>query len=111
VAKSKSVVPVVFTPEELKVIGSVANRVWSEIAHDCLSSEGDGAGLGTLKRDEVIELVMDANRLEDALKREVKRAGLDETFMKRVEEDIYSKESQIERHLSKDVFKHSRYGL
>jgi hypothetical protein len=61
--------PADFTAEELKTIQTAALRVWDEIAGDCLVDEnGQPDESATLPRDQVVELVCDANRLEEALR-------------------------------------------
>ena len=56
-----------FTPEELREVRSAALRLWNEIAYDAF--EAGGRRRKSLKRAEVVELVCDAGRLEDQLRR------------------------------------------
>lgn len=51
-------------PEEKTIILRAGNAIWSEIAYDCL--EGSSR---TIPASQVIELVIDASRLEEHLKR------------------------------------------
>jgi hypothetical protein len=94
------------TPAELQTIGSAAYGVWQYIAPDLMS--GDMAGK-TIRKAEVIELVLDANRFEDALKR---TAGfkasptLQAMFAKSYDTDVYA---FLDKYLAKEVFKHARY--
>ena len=48
------------TPEEIKSVQQDMHRVWDYIASDIGEAEGVG---NTIPRDEVIELVVDADRL------------------------------------------------
>lgn len=112
--KAKTPPPVVFSDTELGIIASAARKVWNDIAMDCLQALADDFETGKrrnindvlIPRDQVIELVMDASRLEMELKHQ--KVGGD--FMTRVETDIYRTPSLIEQHLTDHVFKHDRYG-
>jgi Mg2+/Co2+ transporter CorB len=77
-----------FTDEERKLIQSAALRVWNEIASDIFLSVTDSGDVAendvTIPREEVIELVLDADRTTEMLQRmkapadliaRVKRAG------------------------------------
>ena len=93
-----------FTDDELKTIGAAAQRVWSEIAYDIFQGEGVG---DSLPKADVIELVLDASRLESQLR--YQKASKD--FVDRVGTDIYGKDSVVERYLTKSVFTHAHYGM
>jgi hypothetical protein len=100
----------VFSDTELGIIASAARRVWDEIGHDLLQCVADEKGKDinavTLSRANVIEVITDASRLED----ELKRRHVEGDFLTRVETDLYkTKHSVIDKHL-KTVFVHGRYG-
>jgi len=90
-----------FTNDELNKVADAARRVWSEIAFDVCSECGD------IPKAEVVELVLDASRLEG----ELKRMKASPEFLARVETDVYGKSSAIERYLKRHVFTFARYGL
>lgn len=110
--KKKAEPPVVFSDTELGIIAGAARAVWNDIAMDCLQALADdfenkrNINDVLIPRDQVVELVMDASRLEMELKR--RKVGGD--FMARVEADIYRSDSVIEAHLTTNVFKHEQYG-
>ena len=56
---------VTYTDEEVALIHAAARRVWNAIGYDCLK----GAGLSSMRRAHVVEVVCDANRLEEELRR------------------------------------------
>jgi hypothetical protein len=62
-----------FTSEELKVLFDAAHRTWEYIGYDCLMAVDEAEenpkkkGDPKIDRAGVIELVIDANRLEDTL--------------------------------------------
>ena len=116
VAVTKVKVALLFTDGERQLIGRAARSVWDEIAFDVLTADGDGAGLGaagegdgvngrTLPRAEVIELVSDADRLEDRLR--VLTRGSDADLINKVRS---LGPMEIERVLT-PAFPHERYGL
>jgi len=57
------------SPEDLAVLFQTARKVWQDIGFDCLQALADDKGANinhiSIPRDEVIELVLDATRLED----------------------------------------------
>ena len=69
---TKKSVAVPFTPEELRTLQRTAYRVWEIIGSDIMAAvtdDEDGDGSGAIPRDHVIELVLDAGRLEAELRR------------------------------------------
>ena len=115
-----------FNSDERTMIARAAQQVWDEIGGDCLSalaeereSSGRRAREGvTMSRRDVIEVVLDASRFEEALARvlRVERLRreprpLDPQLHARAVDDIYGKRSEIEAFLKSDVFKHARYGF
>jgi hypothetical protein len=103
--------PPLFTPEELKIIGDAAQAVWNEIGYDVLQAigqeKGGSAESATVKKSDVIEMVLDAGRLEDQLKR---TKGVTDDLQERVRKDLYSG-SIIERYLGRSVFTFAIYGM
>jgi hypothetical protein len=67
------VMRVAFTPEELPILQKCAYAVWSELACDAIVSLAEAKGKNpesySLSRAEVLEMVFDASRLEQYLKR------------------------------------------
>ena len=122
-----------FNSDERTMIARAAQQVWDEIGYDCLNAladeragyalDDDRAGRRaregvTMSRRDVIEVVLDASRFEDALARvlRVERLRreprpLDPQLHARAVDDIYGKRSEIEAFLKSDVFKHARYGF
>ena len=104
--------PVKFTVEELKVIGDAAKSVWNEIGYDVLRAIGDENGKGegaTVSRRDVIEMVLDASRLEESLRG--RNSGASPELVQRVTADIYGERSEVEAFLKRDVFTYGRYGF
>lgn len=99
-----------FTDDERKIIASAAHAVWNEIGYDVLQAVGEengrGAEAATVSKADVIEMVLDASRLEDQLRR-----GDGKALVQRVADDIYGQRSEIEAFLKRDVFTYSRYGM
>jgi hypothetical protein len=83
-----------FTEDERRLIEQAAHHVWNEIAFDCVQD-------GEISQAEVIELVCDANRLEQQILR--KNADL----AKRVQDMDYKELIK----LLKPTFPYKRYGL
>ena len=54
---------------DAEIIGFAALRVWEIIGHDILSLAAEYDNKDSIPRSEVIEVVVDAGRLEDELKR------------------------------------------
>ena len=112
-----------FNSDERTMIARAAQQVWDEIGGDCLSAlaeerTGRAREGVTMSRRDVIEVVLDASRFEDALARvlRVERLRreprpLDPQLHARAVDDIYGKRSEIEAFLKSDVFKHARYGF
>lgn len=100
----------IFSDTELGIIAGAARKVWNDIAFDILRSVADeqkkNINAVLIPRDHVVELVLDASRLEEELRHQ--RCGKD--FLTRVEKDLYSSPSNIERHLTVNVFKFEQYG-
>jgi len=65
-----------FTQEEIRLVQIAALAVWEEIACDCFVNEnGEPDESVTLSQETVLELVSDAMRVEEMLKR-MKHPGL-----------------------------------
>lgn len=62
-----------FTEDELKLIHSAAHTVWNDIGYDLLQAVADEKGKHinavTISRANVVEVVCDASRLEEQLRR------------------------------------------
>ncbi|HET9024812.1 MAG TPA: hypothetical protein VFN64_09585 [Burkholderiaceae bacterium] len=101
-----------FSDDEREVIALAANAVWNAIGYDVLRAIADEKGgdpeRAEVSRRDVIEMVLDASRLEEQLR---ETRGVDKAFVARVTEDIYGERSEIEAFLKKDVFTSSRYGM
>lgn len=54
-----------YSSEEVELIHRAARLAWNDIAFDVLT----GAGMKTMRRAEVAEVVCDASRLEESLRR------------------------------------------
>lgn len=57
------------SPEQKKLLQSIAHRVWEEIASDVMSAVDEGGGGTSIPRADVIEVVLDAGRFEDDVKK------------------------------------------
>jgi hypothetical protein len=79
----KRTTPVKFTTEERETIGAAAAAVWDYVGYDALQMVGEENGKGeaaTMSRAEVIEVCLDAGRMEDQLRTRRnmdKRRGID----------------------------------
>ena len=94
-----------FTPDEKVLVQRAANQVWNEIAYDLLQSTAESLGKDinrvTLTRANVIEVVCDASRLEEALRRNGRK-------------DLADKVAQHDTSIYRVVrpgFPYERYGL
>lgn len=84
-----------FTPEELQVLYRAMQTTWGEIASDALQMADDGV----MARDEVIELVLDADRMRFHMPKD--QLPLYNRFMA-LDIDVMSK-------IAEGTFKHTRY--
>lgn len=59
--------------DEKKLIQRAAMAVWEEVAYDCLQATAEEKGKSinsiTMRRSTIVEIVLDASRLEERLKR------------------------------------------
>lgn len=102
-----------FSDEEIKIIQQAASATWQEIGGDALQSIAESQGKNpetfTLRRAEVMELALDANRPDHHITRAIK--DWDETkradFWKRFRELSYEQLIQI----VKPAFPYERYGM
>jgi hypothetical protein len=68
-------------PEDRTRLQAIANQVWQEIGHDCLTAVQECAETATqrrnptMTRDEVLEVVVDADRLFTTVQQELRRHG------------------------------------
>lgn len=54
---------------EIRLIQSDARAVWDEIAYDCFTALQDEGQDPVMPRDQVLELVIDAGRLDEMMRR------------------------------------------
>jgi hypothetical protein len=101
--------PCPLTREQQAVIGSYANRVWQEIGYDVLTMVKEQDGKDAIPRDEVIELVCDAGRLEDELRRAL-RGGSTAVTQDMINWVTKASMAQMEAVLL-PAFPFTRYGL
>ena len=87
-----------YTEEEKKLIFDAANQVWAEVASDYLALS-DGK---SIPRNEVIEVVSDAGRMDQILERK----GHKDLAKKWGGEDLKSVQKIL-----RPVFPYARYGL
>lgn len=59
---------IAFTPEQLKVLSGIFHAVWDYIAYDALQMTQEMDGRSYMKKDEVIEMCLDADRPTDFAK-------------------------------------------
>jgi hypothetical protein len=88
-----------FTQEELNTIYGVLQATWQEIGYDCLTIEG---GPSTMKRAEVIEVVLDADYASRHVRTPEQKAVWD-----RFDKLEYAQMIKI----AEGTFKSARYGL
>ena len=87
------------TDEQMKQIARAANAVWQYIGDDILAvSEGP-----SIPRDDVIEVVIDADRL----RQELSRSKIDQPAIDAWEALTYEEQSRL---LAEHAFKYERYG-
>lgn len=95
------------TPEEKRTLFGTAQTVWNEIGYDLLQCVAEAENLSvnavTIPADEVVEVVCDAGRLREALRR---RNALTPNLTAWL--DSYP---QLERLLVRECFTCSRYGM
>jgi len=112
--KTKAAPAVTFTAQEKELLGSLASAVWSEVAYDILQAVADDKGkdIGevTIPRSHVIEIALDAGRMEERLQRCVNRGGdpiATDSLLERVKKADY--DTLIAA--VKPAFSYTRYGL
>lgn len=102
-----------FSDEEIKIIQQAATATWQEIGGDALQSiaeaEGKNPEAFTLRRAEVMELSLDANRPDHHLRRATKNWPPEKAadFFKRYRATSYEQLIQI----VKPAFPYERYGM
>lgn len=87
-----------FTDAEKLTIRQAAHAVWNEIAYDILTLVQE-EGKNSIPRSHVIELVLDANRLEDQITDGDLRTKIDAASYKQLIAIV------------KPAFPHSHYGM
>lgn len=104
---------VIFAPEEEQFICRTAYGVWDNIGYDLLQcvaeSEEKDINKVTIKRDEVIEVVLDAGRLEEELKRYIKTSNpvMTQDLLDRWKSASYEQKIAV----VKSAFTCARYGM
>ena len=93
--------------EVADVVCSAARRVWNEIGYDVLQMVEEQDGKDTVSREEVIELVCDAGRLDEEIARTYRRKG--EQVPPAVTE-LLKNYGTLER-VIKAAFPYARYGM
>lgn len=97
--------------KEKKILFQSANEVWDEIAYDVLQGvavmENKDIYKVLMRRADVIEIVMDAGRLEEQVRRAGPMEGLSQLFPKE-----WNPESNRKLHrLMKEAFPFKSYGM
>lgn len=100
-----------FTDDEKRLLGSLAHAVWEECAYDILQmtaeEEGKSINAVTVSRSVVIEIALDAGRMEERLKSSVARGLATEDLLRRVREADYKTLIAA----VKPAFAYARYGM
>jgi len=91
-----------FTEAELKTLSDIFHRVWDYIGMDTLSMVKEMDGKDYLKRDEVIELCLDADRPAEQA-----RTPEEKALLKRFHELKWEEQQKLAR----KMFKYARYGM
>jgi hypothetical protein len=98
------------TPEEKKIIFRAAQTIWDNIGYDTLQAVAEdkrkNINTVTITRSEVIELVLDAERLKELLRKETSE-GILRLFPKVWDRDS----SDYQGLLLKECFEFGRYGM
>ena len=98
------------TEAEKKIIFYAAQTLWDNIGYDVLNAVAEDKGKNintvTIPRAEVIELVLDAERLKEMLRKETSE-GIQRLFPKTWDRDS----SDYQGILLKECFQHGRYGM
>lgn len=91
-----------FTPDQLNVLSRVFHAVWNAIAYDILQAVQEMDGKDWISRDEVVELVLDADRPTDFCK-----TPQEKELYKKLRELPFAEQDKI---VTK-MFPHARYGM
>lgn len=92
-----------FSNDERELVRASAKCVWEEIALDCLQANGGK----DMSRSEVIELALDAGRLEEMIKRKREDPLATDDLVRRITECGYDQLVAVVR----PAFPHKKYGL
>jgi hypothetical protein len=103
---------ITFTDDEKKLINACAHAVWREIGFDILTAVAEiprkGKALtvesATVSQDEIIELVLDADRLKSMMERRLNDMG------RAIYGKIEKAEHRTVMRLMREVFPYSSYG-
>jgi hypothetical protein len=111
--KTTTTPTVKFSAVEIEMLQFAARQVWEEIAYDCLvalaEEQGKHVDAVTMPRAHVIEVALDAGRVEDLLQRHMLRKwepSARKDFLARLEQAPYK---QLIK-LVTPAFSYSRYG-
>jgi len=91
-----------FTPDQLKVLSSIFHRVWDYIGSDCLNATQECEGRNWMKRDEVIEVCLDAGRPEEEA-----RTPEEKELLKQFGALPYD----VQQKIARKMFSYARYGF
>lgn len=95
-----------FTPEEQKRLQQIAHGVWDEIGYDAMAMLAE-EGKHSMPRSHVLELVLDADRMECSYGRRGGKETSDAPLLKKFRELSY--QQQID--MVKPAFRFARYGM
>jgi len=105
--RSPDKTPILLTPEEKNTLFSAAQSVWNNIGGDVLQCVADEQRKNinhvNIPADEVVEVVCDASRLHEDLKRNKELTPNLEA--------IFADYPQLERLLLRECFTCGRYGM
>lgn len=91
-----------FTPDELKTLSSIFHRVWDYIGMDVLQMTQEMDGRNYVKRDEVIEMCLDADRPQEQARGDDEKA-----LLKRFSDLPWEEQNKLAR----KMFTYARYGM
>jgi hypothetical protein len=90
-----------FTQQELDTLSGIFHRVWDYIGSDCLQMTQEMDGRDYMKKDEVIEVCLDADRPAEQAK-----TPEEKELLKRFDALPYEESLKLAR----KMFKYARYG-
>jgi hypothetical protein len=103
-----------FTADEKKLLGSLAYDVWNECAYDLLQAVAEEKGKDInsvlIPRSHVIEIALDAGRMEEKLERCIHR-GNDPVATPDLMERVKAADYKTLIAAVKPAFSYARYGM